>query len=79
MVSYVMEFEVKEWIKRMLWERLAPSSWGEVRLTKVVSLFRDYGSPEDLRQILDEFVNERLAWKEDREGETFYIFSRGHF
>jgi hypothetical protein len=69
-----MEPEVKEWIKRMLWERLAPSSWGEVRLTKVASLFREHGSPEDLRQILDEFVNERWARKEEREEETFYIF-----
>ena len=45
----------------------------------MVSLFREHGSPEDLIQILDEFVNERLAWKEERERETFYIFSRGHF
>ena len=50
------------------------SSWGEARLTKVASLFREYGSPEDLRQILDEFVNERWARKEEREGETFCIF-----
>jgi hypothetical protein len=66
--------EHREWIKKCVFEHLAPAHNGKIMMAEIQRLFSDDGSYQELKQVLDEFVRDNQARPIEEAGDMGYVF-----
>jgi len=69
-----MKKEICEYIKKCVYENIAPIHYGKVSLSEVYRLFSNYGSLSDLENCLDDFIKNGIAEKKMNSKGKIYIF-----
>jgi hypothetical protein len=67
--------EQRQWMKKCVYENLAPAHNGKISMALLNRLFSEYGNSRELQEIMNEFVTDNQVKVVQKNGETIFVFT----